>query len=701
MRVRTIEPRDNSAPFNAVYDGFGAQFFAELFEGRRRIEQFDQEYVPNRDSEKELIGFTKARTKDICLFVGPPGIGKTTLIRYLESNVWNTQHLATGSPSVKQCKVLYKDCSKHVLDLPREVYQDTDSRENAASTIANELLRDHLKKHAFELRATSTNKTVQESSRLSQSDWQELFEFISALDEESDIAVPDAYLLPAPDYNEAARELMSREGGMLFAKVLFCYYVYRAGYDHVKIVFDNLDDKNSAVIESLIENTAHAVKFMSNIRLSKNDVGFDSRIAYSVIVACRPATAIILKGNNNHPGHKWYQTKEVSMTHAASLTQILSKRFRVLSNVYKDVPVGVTAGLGVWEFPSRTDFFVALCNSLEESGQGEEFVELANRSIADAVSFVGEVLRNRHFVDVTKVIADYFGRSSGTVPPSLDAYKQSGRNAINRTTVVRSLAYGNQGDSSKPVYPGRGTPISNLLESKPHSLFSQSIAKPRIIQRLIRRLFSGGTSEIDATTYRLLLEELQRWFGRTRSEAIGIVDELHLEGLVENMDAERRPSSTGNNCRVRATPRACRLWQHLETESVLLQCFRDDCCLRSDLNERTSARPVAWIMRPTYDLNFQMQLNQCFLMCLQSFVVEREQLSESIKDPNSLEEFVRLYSDETITQVLIRGVRNSWERFFRVELSSSESTYEPIEQLNERVSEWWRDFCAKIKAGGT
>ena len=85
---------------------------------------------------------------------------------------------------------------------------------------------------------------------------------------------------------------------------------------------------------------------------------------------------------------------------------------------------------------------------------------------------VMDVTRNRHLVKDEALLA-------AALPNDPKGFLRFAKDAFTRTTVLRSLAYGNQG-TMKPVYPIDHTPVVNVLHS-PILPFGRSTFKPRVI----------------------------------------------------------------------------------------------------------------------------------------------------------------------------------------------------------------------------
>ena len=194
---------------------------------------------------------------------------------------------------------------------------------------------------------------------------------------------------------------------------------------------------------------------------------------------------------------------------------------------------------------------------LEKDGHEKTILSLCNLSVTEALDATIEVIRNKTYIDLDRVIADVFvgnDRLPAGVP---------------RTAIIRIFAYGNQ--SSVPIYPVKETLIPNILHSKKEE---SSLFKARLIQFLCNGK-SSLTGNFDLNSANEICKWGDHFYGLNDDSVFLLLNELYNERLIDTYRG-KAPSKTRDDCYVKNTVRADLLWNLLSQSSILLECYRDD-----------------------------------------------------------------------------------------------------------------------------
>lgn len=295
---------------------------------------------------------------------------------------------------------------------------------------------------------------------------------------------------------------------------------------------------------------------------------------------------------------------------------------------------------------------------------------LNNNSVAFSIKQMGVIVRNIHFVEPKKLFSQAF-----VVPSTEDTVTP-----FTSTTVVRALAYGNQGRNI-PIYPVNESPVVNLLESEKLP-FGASTFKARVVQALIGR---NGNSSPEKTEISVndFLNFGDRYFELTKDRATSVLDELYAEGVIGHRRSLEAPSKVGPDCSLYLQPRGRLLWQLLGENSILLQCYRDSCFLDEDFvwdGQRAPYNDVATLRLPLEIVPEQL------LWMIRQFWKGEESEMNIISGKSYYSEFKEIFGSQLITERLLASLESSVSRFYKVNSITSSTLVASIGSLRSRVA---------------
>jgi hypothetical protein len=631
MRVTRYTPRTTTRPFNKIFESYG-DVLTKLFDERADVDP-NSTYVAMPTSQQELIDFALSGSQEVGLLVGDIGIGKSSVLKYLREVVWPSQ----------SCVAIFKDFSEdsESIHFPKKFYKlSAESQKQHAVILANAKIVSMVK------------------GAISPWLWSDIQSnptgFLSFLDAFYPEYVPDEARL-SPGEPLKVISTIQRKSKRKFFLATFHYYIHANDIRHVKFVVDNLDDKEVLLLSAVVDLAAHLARGIK--RFNEKEISKEKNAPLrwmTVIVACRPNTAQSLQSSKGN-GSGWHGFHEIVIGQPCSLSEAVKKRYEndVKGKMFpgeSDRKLRFTLGDKPWTISNRDSFFAGLCDAFQNAGQANQIVALSNNNMAKAMTYVLEVARNIHFVkDEDLVVAVMPNTSNDTF--------QFARDAFTRTSVLRALAYGNQGDV-KPHYPIDFTPVVNLIESK-RIPFGGSTFKLRVIA-MFSTLESSGNKSTQISVGDIC-KMGEQFFGVDTDIAMSVVDELCEQGVLGNSRFVGLPSVVGTDCALSLLPRGELLWRLLSEDSILLQCYRDDCEL--DRTIEWKGRRFHYSDRPTQELLIEEVGTELIWMVRQLWVKEVEEL-ESVASRGQYSELVRLCGIESMSGRLLKAVSNSMKRFF-------------------------------------
>lgn len=673
MKITRGTPKANTPPYNDIFNAFG-DFLTTVLDGRLEVD-LDNTYVQMPGPQKEISDFALSPNKSIGLLVGSIGIGKTSVLTYIHEKMW----------SQLGCKVFPLDFSvkSENVNLGEEFYElDDSSQRQRALLLAEDKIKQLIKR--------KIGSWVQEDIK---KDPQSIYEFFEQYFPEY---VPDEALL-FPNKPHEMLQLIQKNYGSQFLTTCFYYYIHTHDIRHIKFVYDNLDDKEILLTRAVIELSAHLVQGVKNFNEKEREL--DPQLPsrwMTCIAACRPDTAEAIQYGDDRSGKDWYAYREIQIVEPCSLSEAIIKRYRKFHNLNGEsdtdqAEVAFSLGnsfLGEkrWTIKNRDTFFEKIFNAFTLSGQSAQVVELCNYNVASSMKSVLEVLRNQHFFKDEDLLVTAMSKTKSE-------FKKSATDTFTGTTVIRSLAYGNQGNT-KPVYPILHTPVVNLLHSK-HLDYGRSTFKPRVISMFMNNIVENSPFKSQISLECLINLGVQ-YLGISFDTAEAVIDEMYEQGLIVNVRLMKKPSVVGMDCPLSLTPRAALLWRLLSEDSILLQCYRDDSELDESLEWK--GKKANFINRPTLEMPIEEVGRELMWMVRQFWLREEEEIN-SLADSSRYHEFRSICGTETITERLLHGLENSRKRFYNqygnleknIESQFLESANSELSNIIDKKKKEWRD----------
>ena len=661
MRISQATGRQHRPPYNAVYVSFQPEF-DKLFEERHfvSVEDGNLTYVEMPQAELEIKSFAEAKTWDIGLVVGDTGIGKTSVLRRIIHNEWSSM----------DCMVLAADLStkKFAADYPRNFVKLAEADRFVVAAGAAQGILSSLIKDALDDFLTSCAE--------------EFLKFIS---------MHRKGLLPAETLfrkrkAETTLSAIAKKHPHDILQLGLYFYAAKNDIRHLKVIIDNVDDKDRYLISELCDSLGHLQQLVRE--LSQAERGRDTQKPIRIvtpIIACRPATAAALIRLQESPSGGVHGLHELRISEPCDIGKALVKRyehlFAILSVSHRrsrEVTIGHNAA--IWQIRDRDDFFAQLCKILDAENHAKRVLELCNNNVAHAMRELLNVLRNNRFLDLAALLGQILGKGASDQPP------------INWPRLVRALAYGNQGSTS-PVYPVENTCVVNILAGR-YAGFGDTTLKPRIIGLYTHTEAQQGRTILN--TLQTLCDYAARWFNITEEDALATIDEMHLEGLLLHSDGAAMPSDIGPSCEMRLSPRAKCLWAELERNDILLGCYRDDLDLDEDLRWR--GRQCVWDAKPTTRLSLEGVARELVWLVRQMWQGECSEL-DVIAAKGEYRTFCRAFGSKTVTERVVKALSKSrYALYENIEGFDYEEFPKHISEIDEEVharSQLWLIWSRK------
>jgi hypothetical protein len=637
MRINEFGPRSSSPPYNELFTHFGEELYLMC-----RERAFDAEtYIEMPEAEKEIQDFAKSGSTNVCVVVGAKGIGKTSVLNHLLKVVWPKE----------RCAVLPIDLRGISYS---EELADCRSSEDALKKTAESLVEKELRKCISNWVQERINEHPEKFTE------EAITDHVKTFGKE---LVPVAYWMGRHPPIEIYKAIAAAYPVEL-ERLMFFVVLRIGGFKHAKIVVDNLDDKDWRIVMGFSEALAHLREYIAiKSRIQSRDSTDSEIIRVTPILACRPITFWTLKQARPKHSSDWYGMQDVRIGKPSSLGKILRRRYD------KEIAGGkkrITVCINNKEITidDRDKLFRRICSRIEQSGQAELLLQLANYDMADAMAASLEVLRNRHFVKTGKLLACLL--ASNSKPSELIETINA---TISRTVVLRSLAYGNQ-SSDAPVYPVANTRVPNvIIDNRSHlGKDISSIAKPMIVSYLMtnRRTSSAVSTHVPVSK---VLEFCNTFLKINEQHTREVIDELYDEGLITHPQGIVRPSFL-DNCELELSPRLICIWEELQSSSVLLQAYRESMELPIGFVPSLFAaddkkKPHLWFIEAAY--SSYGPRGEVLLDLVMIVVAIRDveiELYKMLKESGQLQAFQRLIGTELVCHRLAQGLLKSLDSFW-------------------------------------
>jgi len=266
MKINGGRFSETVPPFNEVYDAF-EPLFISLFEQRQLYQRAGDAagYVPMPEVETRLNNFVQSGSTELCLFVGPIGIGKSSVLRHLAATNWGKR---------TDTETIFIDLSRRKAILPNlseaeSLSQDTDPL--AVNRRIDAYIAAELESHM--------------SGRLNfNEEVENLYAFV--WENNRELLMPHATFGPTSIEERAGllRYLQS-EKRIPFLFVLLKYYALAKQLKNLVIVVDNCDQKDSILIEGFIDTLCHLDRCFEHI-----EGPYDWLPRLTCVISCRPST---------------------------------------------------------------------------------------------------------------------------------------------------------------------------------------------------------------------------------------------------------------------------------------------------------------------------------------------------------------------------------------------------------------------------
>ena len=468
-------------------------------------------FVNIPDIERQIKGFALNRESGVALLIGPKGIGKTSVLRYLREAVWKGQ----------LCRVIPCDLSSQTYAdrLGGDYYLKSHGEQHAiANTTALSIIEELLLKVVTERDETYRNGFMVD---VVHSDYTKFIAFVRTYFMH---ALGDLVYKSKPAENDFRKAIDKMPAGNRI-NLVFSYYLHSCNIHHVKLLIDNTDDKDGLLICRIVEQLAHLQAQISDFSSRERRINPLAPYRHaSPIVSCRPATASLITTYKETRGGGWHPLPEINIVEPPDLSDVIERRFQFVLNKLDEsggLQRSVQVSMGDLSYP--IDDVLAFYRNVFEvyrlSGRSREVMGLSNLNVADALYYTLQILRNRKFLDDSAVFAK--AQEKTTNPWEFFLSKASRPSDFRRlfpsSTAIKCLAYGNQATEDAPQYPVIGTPVVNILDSE-YAPIARTAFKPRVLSMLASLAEKRGRLSTEVPYLHLL--EYEKWFDISKDQLV-------------------------------------------------------------------------------------------------------------------------------------------------------------------------------------
>lgn len=664
MLINELGPRPASPPYNQIFQHFGVEL-NKLCEERESVNK--STYVEMPAAEKEICDFTRSNSSNIGVIVGPKGIGKTSVLGHLKEQIWPKE----------SCAVIPLDLKS--VSFSEELSKNDETTD--AKLLATLATRQHLQKEI--------DSWVQETIN----EHQDLFQpcmIVAEIKKYGRSLISPEFWIGTVD-PEKIYEDVARKHGDKLRQLMFFIALRLAGYKHVKIIVDNLDDKDWRIVMGFAEALAHLSAYIDDIsQREKNADDSVHELRLTPIIACRPVTYWRFNEERARYCSDWYGIQAIRIDSPSNLATVLRRRYdHYIAGTKLNVQVDI--GTKPYELEDRDRIFRRLCTRLDEARQADLILQLSNQDMADAMSATLDVFRNRHFVDDKCLV-----RILTASEPKRS--EQFAKGVLSRSIVFRCLAYGNQ-SSDVPYYPIEKTQVPNIICDQHSTLGSseKSLLKPSIISLLLtrrQRKYSYGR----LTAVKDIEKFGEQFLNVDKESVLNVLDEMYNDKLISHPQAQSLPSES-LDCEVECTPRVMCLWEGIQQGSLLIQAYRESTELPDPIYYLDKKH--SWHQNPAY-YSSSPHPGVLIDMCMMAYAIWQVEspLLTKLQDQNNLREYFLKVGNEFLSERIVQGVVAGLNSFWKHEPSIDQASILNAEEILSQLKDDFDQYRKKTELAG-
>lgn len=616
----------NSEPYNEIYTAY-MTLFNNLFQ--TRLIGDNDTYVNMPSKEKEILEYINSGTKSVCLLTGLTGIGKSSILNFLYHSL--TKQIDTHCIFIdllgRRAKLSLGE-DFHALD---EKTARSRAENVAEPYIINSILGSF----------TSNSPEIR---------WGGYFYDYMIDHNMGNLIFP----LSMHDGNDEQSKInavntFKTDNPLAHAYAALKYYCFKTEKSKLVIILDNTDQKDFELIEAFVDILSDFTRC----------VGKEIH-SVTPIIACRPYNEKRLQKRKNINSISTHGSRTISINKPCLISSIIMSRHKKFREK-EDVIKFSSSGGAKWQVSDVNDFLKNLTKRYEEEGLDDYVLKLNNYNLSSSLENTLNILKNRYFVSVQRLLPSVYKDSK--LPYGLS-----------RSAVLKALAYGNPSKTEKMYYPhdGNDMPIPNLLNWNIDQEVT-FLSKFRVIQYLIRRKAYVNRKGVPQEK---IVHSIKKHFGMTFKQITKCLKIMYYEGLIFTHN-NREPSKKMNDY-IAVSPKAIVIYNDCQFDSLYTEFWFDD----------TPVKPFLFSsLFNSYKFDEKPEILIKFIEFL--WGLEQKQLSNIVKT-NLSESYIHLYGNDIVSNKLLSGVERSIYNYYKIK--------EPfvIEQRIQYLKDEISEMCEKI-----
>lgn len=608
-----------NAEFNAIYQKF-PQWFKFIL-----TERFDKDdtYV-EMSQQKDLEDLIESNLGRLCLICGSRGIGKSMLVN----------HIFNKYSQINGFLVLMFDFNRvyDIFEFSNDFFQppkglDPDERKIWAYTQVEQFFRNSIYK---EIQDRFKEKNKQDMMI------NDLYDFIK---ENSKIYAAD---MPDEPSDEIKRDFIEKKraekgGGMPLIYWAIKFYMHKFEKDTLLFIVDNSDLKDAAIIESVIDRLNHLIAcFTPDINQQYFGKSF-------CIVTCRTAVKNKLFQDRANSSLGAYNFEIIQIDRPVEMSKMLEKRLNAYKNEHPDekFTTDFTIDSIKLRIKDRNETLIRIIEGFKY--YGDTIMSFCNYDVSEALKQTIEIIKNKSFINEADYLPHIFAKDKH---PSNIALSQ----------VLNCMAYGNPEFNGKFFYPTNDTIIPNILNwNKDES--STFLMKMRIALCLKKNNMTIYSND-RGLSVSVVVEILLKYHNCSFEVILDQIIEMYRQGLVSSYSG-LDPDIYDY---ISLTPKAEEMFTLFGKNSILLEYYVDDTWINVDI----LGDQIDLFLDGDFTRGSDKAITFQKLMAFFEYIFESEQeFLNSIVLNNLFYEFKKDFDEVLICKMLFKGIKRSYEQFYK------------------------------------
>ena len=615
----------NVAPYNEIYQTY-MRLFNSLFQSRLIGDH--RTYIRIPDKENEIFEYINSGAKSVCLVTGLTGIGKSSILNYCAHKLKNEKNT--------HCILIDLLGRRANLDLGEDFHS---LDENTARQRSEKVARSYIIDNLIGSFATGTTNK-----------WGGYF-YDYMIDHEMGHLIFPYNMHNGEEESSKITSLnkFKEKNPLAHAYAALKYYCLINKKTKVVIILDNTDQKDFELIEAFLDILSDFTRCISK-----------EIKTVTPIISCRPYNEKRLQKRKNINSISSHGIETITIDNPCSISKIIISRYNITKKSKDIIEFNSRKGMK-WTVSDIDSFIVNLTKRYEEERLDNYVIQLNNYDLSTSLKNTLNILRNRYFIQVERLLPSLIKNSSL-------------RYGLSKSAVLKALAYGNPASIDTMYYPQDNTDMSipNLLNWN-IDIPETFLSKFRVIQYLIKR-----KAYIDRKGERQerIVKSLEKHLGMKLKQSVKCLKIMYYEGLI--FTHSNRPPEETNKDYIVISPKARLIFEDCENHSLYTEFWFDDTPVR-----------VMQFSSILHNFSFRRRPIELVKFILFLWSIEKEQLTNIIKVKEVRESYVQQYNNNIITSMLLNGLEISIHSYYKID--DNECEMKIISMKEEML-----DICNKL-----